>query len=118
MDFPLVLESKMFPVQAFFNAMPERALLSALDGFSKGVGAGFNDAVCEFPQEVESDAEMFSGVKFYIFEEELVISNAEFLRCLEGVCQIHIARHPESQSLVEQLLNRVAQTLTVNSATK
>lgn len=77
MDFAITLENRLFPVQAFFNAMPARSFFEALENFAKGIGAGFNDAVCEFPDELDEDEEKFTGVKFYIFNEELIVSNAD-----------------------------------------
>lgn len=107
MDFPLVLERELFPVQAFFNAMSDRSLISTLQAFSNSIGAGFNDAVCEFPSEIEPTDQPFVGVKFYIFEEELVISRASFLSILEQVCSIYLGRHPEDRGRICTLLAEI-----------
>jgi hypothetical protein len=111
MDFPLVLDNSFFPVQAFFNAMPRRAFIKTLEGFARGVGAGFNDAVCEFPGEVEFEGEEFDGVKFYLFSEELVIPNSDFMRFLEDVCQMYAGHHPQYEHLVVELMQRIAAKL-------
>ena len=34
MDFPIVLNKNLFPVQAFFNAMPARSLVLTLKAFA------------------------------------------------------------------------------------
>ncbi len=111
MDFPIVLSANLFPAQAFFNAMSDRSFVSTLEGFSKGIGAGFNDAVCEFPNEIEPGDEQFAGVKFYIFDEELVLSKLDFLRLLEQVCLIYLIRHPEQQALLSQFLDGIAKSM-------
>lgn len=111
MDFPLVLDNSLFPAQAFFNAMPRRAFIETLEGFGRGVGAGFNDAVCEFPGEVELEDEKFDGVKFYIFSEELVISISDFMRILEDVCRMYTGHHPQDEHLVAELMQRIATKL-------
>jgi hypothetical protein len=108
MDFPLVLDNSLFPVQAFFNAMPGRAFIKTLEGFANGVGAGFNDAVCEFPNEIDLNDEEFEGVKFYIFAEELVISNSEFMRLLRDVCRMYTSQHLQDEQLVVDLMQRLA----------
>lgn len=111
MDFPIVLEEDLFPMQAFFNAMPARSLVSTLKAFCKGVGAGFNDAVCEFPDELGENEERFEGVMFYMFEENLTVSNSEFLGALSKLCSMHVERHPEMSEEVDDLLGRLAARL-------
>lgn len=110
MDFPIVLSGDLFPVQAFFNAMSDRNLISTLEGFSNRIGAGFNDVVCAFPEEVDDSDEPFTGVKFYIFNEEFVLLNPEFIRLLEQIGLMYLARHPEHQSRIEQLLAEISKT--------
>lgn len=108
MDFPIVLEDHLFPVQAFFNAMSDRDLISTLDGFSKGIGAGFNDAVCEFSNEIEAWEKPYIGTKFYIFDEELIISKATLIAILRKICQLYLVRHPEDEARLAQLVDEIA----------
>ncbi|MBX9399853.1 hypothetical protein K4L06_00910 [Lysobacter sp. BMK333-48F3] len=111
MDFPLVLDADMFPVQAFFNAMPSRDFVETLRAFSRGVGVGFNDAVCEFPGEVGFDEGKFEGVKLYIFSEELVVSGEHFFRLLNDAAEMYLAQHPKDLGVVKQLMQAVAEKL-------
>ncbi|MFJ4376072.1 ribonuclease toxin immunity protein CdiI [Pseudomonas japonica] len=108
MDFPIVLEENLFPMQAFFNAMPARSLISVLTAFCGGVGAGFNDAVCEFPDELNEGETQFEGVRFYIFDEELTVASSEFFDVLSKVCFIYIERYPDMSEEVGDLLEKLA----------
>lgn len=87
--------------------MSDWSFISTLEAFSNSIGAGFNDAVCEFPSEIEPGDESFEGVKFYIFDEELVISGADFLSILEQVCSIYLARHPADRDRVSKLCRKI-----------
>lgn len=111
MDFPIVLGNSLFPVQAFFNAIYDRNFISTLQAFSKGIGAGFNDAVCEFPNEIEEGDEIFKGVKFYIFNEELILSKLDFIRILWEVSSLFIARHPEHQLHISHLIDEISKNM-------
>lgn len=113
MDFPIILEKRLFPLQAFFNAMPARSLLASLKNFARGIGAGFNDAVCEFPDELDEDEEKFTGVKFYIFNEELIVSNADFVMHLKEVCRLYTQNNPDDTARVRQALDDVMVKLDV-----
>ena len=112
MDFPIVLNEGLFPVQAFFNAMPARSLTRTLTAFCNGVGAGFNDAACEFPGELEEGEAQFEGVRFEIFDESAVISNSEFLKIVSQVCAIYVEQHLEERDVVRNLIERLSDRLT------
>lgn len=101
----------MFPVQAFFNAMPARSFVRTLTGFCSGVGAGFNDAVCEFPDELDEEEDRFDGVRFEIFSESVVVSNAEFLEILSRVCATYVEQYPDERGTVHDLAEQLAERL-------
>ncbi|MFC4158785.1 hypothetical protein [Chitinimonas lacunae] len=107
MDFPIVLRESLFPVQAFFNAMPARSLIRTLAAFCDGVGAGFNDAVCEFPDELEEGEVRFDGVRFEIFNESATISNLEFLDIVSRVCAIYAEQYPAERDIVRDMVERL-----------
>lgn len=108
MDFPIVLKESLFPVQAFFNAMPARSLIRTLEAFCGGVGAGFNDVVCEFPNELEEGEIHFDGVRFEIFNESAIISNYEFLDVVKKVCSIYVVQYPAERDVVRDMLERLS----------
>jgi len=107
MDFPIVLCDNFFPAQAFFNSMKDRDFISTLEGFAKGVGRGFDDAVCEFPGELPFEDQPFKGVKFYLFEEEVILHKLDFLKILEEACLTYIARHSNDRVRIKELLGVV-----------
>lgn len=108
MDFPIVLNENLFPVQAFFNAMPARSLVRTLTAFCSGVGAGFSDATCEFPGELDEGEARFEGVRFEIFDESVIISNAEFFEIVLKVCASYVEQFPDERNLVRDLTERLA----------
>ncbi|WP_157760099.1 ribonuclease toxin immunity protein CdiI [Delftia acidovorans] len=111
MDFPIILENKLFPVQAFFNAMPGISLIRTLESFCNRIGAGFNDATCEFPEEVESGDDYFDGVRFSIFNEEVIISNEVFFDILSQVCSIYISKNKDSSEEISSLMKIIKDNL-------
>lgn len=111
MDFPIVLDNDLFPMQAFYNRMPARAFMRVLDAFSRSVGASFDDAGCEFPEELESGDEVFEGVRFYVFSEEYVANSAEFLRVLDAVAEMYLKSQSEDEAEVRELLDKISSRL-------
>lgn len=108
MDFPIVLNEELFPVQAFFNAMPARSLVRTLTAFCRGVGAGFNDATCEFPDELDEGETRFEGVRFEIFNESVIISNSEFIDILLMIGARYVEQHPDERDAVRDLTEKLA----------
>ena len=111
MDFPIVLNESLFPVQAFFNAMPARSFVRTLAAFCSGVGTGFNDAVCEFPDELDGGEDRFNGVRFEIFNESVIVSNAEFLEILSKICATYVEQYPDERGTVHELTEQLAERL-------
>lgn len=114
MKNPIVLKKDLFPVQAFFNAIPERSFTRVLNDFANGIGAGFDDAVCEFASEIEEGEEPYEGVKFYIFDKELIISFESFIDYLSQVCSNYLKLHPSDKVIVEELFERVKLQLRIS----
>lgn len=97
------LPDDLFPVQAFFNAIPERSFVAVLEEFSRGIGAGFNEAGCMLPGESEED-EVFSGVRFYVSSEEVDLSCSDFLSLLLSISESYVERNPQDGGRVRELL--------------
>jgi hypothetical protein len=116
MDFPIILNTNLFPVQAFFNAMPARSLVTTLKAFCSGVGAGFNDAACEFPNELNEGEPKFDGVRFEIFDEAVVISNSEFFGIISDVCAIYIEKYPADKDAIHDLMKLLKDVLNNSSS--
>ena len=70
-------EDRLFPVQAFFNALPDAIFQDVMTGLLRGVGASINDARCAFSSDLDPGEEPFDGVRFSLFEDQVVISEAQ-----------------------------------------
>lgn len=110
-QFRIVLEDRLLPVQAFFNAISDDSFLPTLEAFSRGVGAGFNDCHCEFPGDLEPDDDPIDGILFALHEQEVVISNAEFIAYLKTVCNSFVEARPNVKSEVSIKLDSIEQLL-------
>ncbi len=104
-EFRIVLSDDLLPVQAFFNAISDDGFLGTLEAFSKGVGASFNDCHCEFPGDLDPEDEPIEGIQFALYEQEVVVSNAEFLEYLTDTCEAFLECKTEAKEDVERLLN-------------
>lgn len=109
--FRIVLEDKLLPVQAFFNAIPDRRFISTLEAFSRGVGAGFNETYCGFPGDEEIGDEPLSGIEFAIKDEEIILPYTDFFDILSRVCDSYIAHNPERKNEVTSLLSLIKNKL-------
>jgi hypothetical protein len=106
--FRIVLENELFPVQAFFNAIPDDSFLKVIESFSKNVGASFNDCYCEFLGDLDSEDIPIDGIQFSLYEQEVVISKINFLSYLTRVCDIFLHDNPNKKENIERLLNSIA----------
>ena len=102
------LEDKLFPVQAYFNSIPDRSFIRVLQDFSKNIGSGFEETSISFPEEAEKwGDEPFKGVEFGIFEKEIIISNEDFIKYLRIVCNGYNKDHQHQKEEVEKLFNTI-----------
>jgi hypothetical protein len=99
-EFRIVLSDNLFPVQAFFNAMSEDSFIQTLEAFSNGVGASFNDCHCEFPGDLGPDDDPIAGVQFALHDQEIVISNSEFLKYLTLTCKSYASERPDLEKAI------------------
>ena len=110
-DFRIQLEDKLFPVQAFFNIIPDRRFVDTLKAFSKGIGAGFNDVECAFPGEQEFGEEVINGIEFALHHHEVVITYNQFFSILKDVCDVFINTNKTKKDEVVTLLMEIEVTL-------
>ncbi|TWP23455.1 hypothetical protein ETU10_06920 [Apibacter muscae] len=104
----ITLEDNFFPVQAYFNSIPDRSFLKVLQDFSKNIGSGFEETSIGFPEKAEEwGEEPFKGVEFGIFEKEIIISNTDFIKYLRMVCNVYEEDYPEQKEEVEILFNEI-----------
>ncbi len=79
----LNLAPEMFPVQAFFNAIPSDELESTLNSLSNKIGYSINNCHCLFPDGLDSDEEQFTGVRFEIYDDQVTITIDEMTQIIE-----------------------------------
>ena len=99
-------ESRLFPVQAFFNGISDRNFQEIISYLTRGVGHGLDYAICTFPNDLDPGDEPYEGVTFSLFEDEVVISEDEFQQYLRGACQSFVADHPDQAEAINELLQR------------
>lgn len=109
--FRIVLEDKLLPVQAFFNAIPDRSFIETLKGFKNGVGAGFNETYCGFPGEEEFDEEPLIGIEFAVMDEEVILNYGEFYDILIQVCDSYLKNLPDEKEEVTSLCDGIKEKL-------
>ena len=100
-------DEKLFPVQAFFNVISDDSFVNTLKAFSNGVGANFNDTHCEFPGDIDFDDEPFDGVRFALFDDEVILTYQAFLNVLQTTCKSYIDDNPKDQKIVYELLQKI-----------
>lgn len=96
---------KYFPVKAFFNEISDNAFVKIIEYMSKGIGHGLNVAYCLFPGDIEPDEEPFEGVKFGVFEDEIIISYQETYNFMKEACAAYIRDFPEDEKYINKLLD-------------
>lgn len=101
----LTLEKPLFPIQTFFNAVSDDSFIRVLKSMADGVGYSINDCDCSFPEDLDPDEVPFVGVRFEIFDDQIIITRAELDDYLREVGKEHISRHPHETEDVEAILN-------------
>ncbi|MDD9966109.1 MAG: ribonuclease toxin immunity protein CdiI [Myxococcales bacterium] len=97
-----------FAVQAFFNAISDDSFVRTVTALLNSVGASFNDAHCEFPGDLDPGDPPFEGVRFSLYEDEVVLSVEEMLRVLVEACSVQRVVHPEQREAIDDLLRQRA----------
>lgn len=88
---------KFSTAKLFFNLVyQDNCFLEVVDHLVNGRGFVLNDIGCVFPN-VDSyyEEDRFSGVYFFIGEQELTISDNEFEKLLHDACKKYNEIHPE-----------------------
>lgn len=96
---------KYFPVKAFFNEISDNAFLKVIEYMSNGNGHGLNVAYCVFPDNVEPDEKPFEGVKFGVYEDEIILEFQEVYYYMKEASNAYIKNFPEDKETINKLLN-------------
>jgi hypothetical protein len=99
-------DERLFPVQAFFNAVSDSSFVQVVDHLTKGIGYSAEDAHCRFPADLDSGEEPFDGVRFSLFEDSVVIGMPQLHHFLTIVSNRYAESHPEDKEALNQLLQR------------
>src|SRR5262249_16956081 len=103
-DRLLLNEGRLFPVQAFFNAVSDFNFVEVVRRLLSGIGHSTNDAHCNFPGDLDPGEETFDGVQFSLFEDSVVITIEELNRYVREACQSYLDCYPEEQDEISNLL--------------
>lgn len=104
--YRVLLEDRLLPVQAYFNALPDDIFLRALEDLASGVGADYNGVGYVLPSEDDESAPL-NGVLFYVPGEEITISNAEMMCHLKEALAAYTSTHPTDRDAAETLYGRI-----------
>jgi CDI immunity protein len=76
-----------FPVQAFFNAISDDALLDIVSHLLKRQGYSSDYCHCRFPADLDPNEPTFEGVRFSHFDDSLEITERRLAEVLDMVCE-------------------------------
>ena len=96
---------RLFPVQAFFNAISSRNFVAVIQSLLGGVGAGINDVHCQFPGDLDPGEKTFKGVRFSLYDDEVVVDEQTFKRFLIAASKAHVREQPEERAALEKALS-------------
>lgn len=98
-------DSRLFPVQAFFNAIRDDEFVVRVEELLRNIGHGYDGGVCcTFPEELDPGEEPFEGVEFSVGYEDVIIPRADFRHYLQLACYAYLESRPEDRQQLENLL--------------
>jgi hypothetical protein len=97
-----------FPIQAFFNTISNGDFLIVVSSLVKRAGYCINAACCSFPGDLDPMDETFMGVKFSLFEDEVIIDEQSFLYYLSMACSSYLEFNPSDKDRLSGLLRAFA----------
>lgn len=97
-------EDRLFPVQAFFNAVSDFNFVEVVSRLLRGIGHSSDYAHCRFPDDLDPGEETFDGVQFSLFEDSVVITIEELNRYVREACQSYLDCYPDEQDEIGKLL--------------
>lgn len=95
-------------VSSFFSVYNESEIIVLLERILSETGTGKNDLGIEFSRDAQEWGEQpFDGVKFYLLNEEITISNQDFIKYLEEVCKVYENEYPIKKEEIETLFTKI-----------
>lgn len=71
----------------FFNSINNMFFLRTIAYLVEGISYGGEFSDCEFPSCLDEDEELFEGVRIRYYDDEVIVSDAEFKRFLGSACE-------------------------------
>lgn len=110
-EYRLNLSVALFPVESFFNVLPDSLFFRMLESFSEGVGMSYNVPSCDFiaasEEEKKHNDAQFSSVKFSALGEDVIISNEDFVSYLCQACDVYLEKNPQAKTHVDPYLDKI-----------
>lgn len=103
-------KEEWFPVQAFFNAVPDDSFVEAVEALVRGVGWSIDACHCEFPADRDLDQAPFRGIRFVVHDEVVLLEHELLPEILERVCRVQKDRRPEQTLSLERALESIHET--------
>jgi hypothetical protein len=101
-----IADTQLFPVQAFFNAVGNSSFVEMVDHMTRGIGYTSDEAHCRFPSDLDPGEESFVGVRFALFEDQVVLNKEQLRTFLVEACAAYAAGHPSDREMLDQYLDR------------
>lgn len=95
---------KLFPVQAFFNAIGNDSFLEMVRCLARGVGFSCDEVDCSFASDLDPGETPFEGVRFSLFEESVIVSRSLCWSYLNAASAAYLSKYPEHQAELLKLL--------------
>jgi len=96
----------LFPVQAFFNAVGNADFVRMVDHLTRGIGYTSDEAHCSFPSDLDPGEESFAGIRFALFEDQVILNREQLRAFLTEAIAAYVATHPSDRQLLDQYLGR------------
>lgn len=100
----LHLDDHLFPVEAFFNVLPDGRFLSIIEHLASGTGVDYNGVGCFLPGDDGEAPE--TGAEFYVLDKEVRITDTELHIYVTHAMQAYLSDHEEDRVAGEALLKR------------
>tara|TARA_R100000306_G_scaffold62416_1_gene69765 strand:+ start:1243 stop:1479 length:237 start_codon:yes stop_codon:yes gene_type:complete len=73
----------------------------------EGTGYASEYNGCEFPSDLDEDDEPFEGVRFRYDDDEIVVTEEAFRKCLIAACERYREMNPARSDEIDQLLSEL-----------
>lgn len=102
---PVAAVDQLWPMEAFFNAIPSDEFVSVIRNLIHGTGHGYDDVVCTFPTDLDPAEETFEGAEFWVYSNAaIVVDNPTLLAYIRLASNRHIRSFPEDRLILDQIL--------------